>query len=159
MQRLAIPTQFAFNYVHRYPYDGPPLLPVEIAGTDAFGILQGETIDTYAKLDTGASGCVFPADFARRMRINLAAGELVPVEDFHGDSQSLPEVPIMLRICGEWMMTKAVFDWRLDKNAEPIIGREGVFPRFGFALFHQDGLLFASHEEMSGTAALWSLNG
>ncbi len=96
-----------------------------------------------AKVDTGASFCIFQRDYAEQLGIDVEAGEHVVVGtaigrfDVYGHTLKL--------VCLDWEFDAKVYFAAPPEFKRNVLGRAGWLDRFRLGIVDHDATLFLSH--------------
>lgn len=139
--RLNFPEKHAFLYLC-YPPVAFPMVPVRLVGH------RGQAVDTFALLDSGADCCMFHANWARRIGLDLYAGRPGTLSGI--DPNSPLEVyyhRINLVIGNTKVRCNVAFSEGIGEEMnDQLVGREIVFNQMRFAIRQRVLSLYAGPE-------------
>ena len=126
-----------FRYTHDYSLFNREgiQVPVELA-------LQGRVVRLLAKVDTGASFCIFQREYAEQLGIAVEDGQHTVVStanssfDVYGHELTMS--------CFEWQINLRVYFAR-EEIRRNVLGRIGWMQQFRVAIIAHDSLLHVSH--------------
>jgi hypothetical protein len=136
---VELPNPAAFDYSHKGDYpDSRPVVTVELAATDANGVLLGAH-RTGVLVDSGADLTMLENGVALTLGLDLSDEVRHPRKALGGIVGGLvvADATVMVELCGNWLTIPAAFPvpWggRPAPDVENLLGREGVFDHIGFA--------------------------
>lgn len=106
-------------------------------------IAGAQPVRFLAKVDTGASFCIFQREYADRLGIDVENGEYQRVNtavgsfDVYGHTVTLS--------CLEWDFQAKVYFAAMAEFPRNVLGRSGWLQQFRLGLVDHDGTLFLSH--------------
>lgn len=96
-----------------------------------------------AKLDTGASHCIFERAYGEQLGLNVEGGQPKTFRTANGEFQAYGcEVTIT---CFDWEFQSVVFFPAALEIQPNVLGREGWLEQFRVALIDYDSVLYISH--------------
>ena len=136
MVRLA--TTLTFQYTHDYGAQSSDGITIPIELT-----VGQKAVRLIAKLDTGASWCIFEREYGEQLGLNIEAGEQITLSTANSQFQAYGhEVKIT---CFDWEFDSVVFFPAEPEIRRNVLGRHGWLEKFRLALIHHDSLLHLSH--------------
>lgn len=97
-----------------------------------------KSIRYFALVDSGADNCIFGAEIAELIGIDVEAGKKNTVSGVvAGQSRPYYLHEVEIEIGGWWKKTTVGFMPALSKNGHGFVGRDGFFDRFSFIKFEQ----------------------
>ena len=127
-----------FRYTHDYSASNQHgiTVPVELA-------LNGRAVRLLAKVDTGASFCIFQRAYAEQLGIVVEGGQHTVVStanssfDVYGHELTMS--------CFEWQINLIVYFAQQEEIRRNVLGRTGWIQQFRLAIIDHDSLLHISH--------------
>jgi hypothetical protein len=118
------------------------MIPVRLFGH------RGKSVDTYALLDSGADYCIFHANWARKIGLDLYTGRKEPI---HGIIQTSQEYAYFHRIDIMVGSVKVRCDIAFSEDIgeemnDQLIGRDVVFNQIRFAIRQKKLSIYSSPE-------------
>lgn len=100
------------------------------------------SIEVVAKLDTGASHCVFRRDIATLLALDLESGEPLQIGTLTGSFSAFGH-PVVIEFADISMEAIVYFasDPEIRRN---VLGRRGFIDRLRLGIVDYDGILYAS---------------
>jgi hypothetical protein len=104
---------------------------------------DSRTVRLLAKLDTGASFCIFPREYAEQLGLNVESGHHQVVGtatgrfDAYGHTLTLG--------CFDWELEAMVYFAATPDFPRSVLGRSGWLQHFRLGLIDHDTILFLSH--------------
>ncbi len=131
-----------FRLTHSYEQSQAGIeIPIRLIG-------NGRDVRILAKVDTGASFCIFQREFAEhlgidvesgiRQRIGTAAGGF----DTYGHSLTLS--------CFDWEIETTVYFAALPAFPRNVVGQSGWLQHFRIGIIHEESVLYLSHYDEDG---------
>ncbi len=97
----------------------------------------------HAKLDTGASFCIFQRDFGEQLGLDIEGGDQRTFHTANGEFKAFGhEVTIT---CFEWQFDSMVYFPALPAIGRNVLGRHGWLQQFSLAVIDYKSLLHLSH--------------
>lgn len=123
-------------------WQADPIVEIEVAATDAVGIMLGEAQLATVMIDSGAEYTILDERLAPLLGLDLAA---LPEADMFGiGNQKVlgrAHYNTLIGLCGVWVSATVVFQSRPNPQ---LLGREGVFSRLSFAFLGPQQRLLAA---------------
>ena len=111
-------------------------IPIELA-------VGQRAVRLIAKLDTGASCCIFQREYGEQLGLDIEDGEPITLSTANSQFQTYGhEVKIT---CFDWQFDSVVFFPALPGIQRNVLGRHGWLEQFRLALVHYDSRLHLSH--------------
>ena len=104
---------------------------------------EGRQVRLWAKLDTGASLCIFQRDYAEQLGIDVETGGHAVVRtatgryDVYGHTLKL--------LCLDWELDAKVYFAAPPEFSRNVLGRAGWLNRFRLGIVDHDAALYLSH--------------
>jgi len=102
------------------------------------------TVRLRAKVDTGASFCIFQREYAEQLGIEVESGRHQEVRTANGGSFSVYGHMVTLS-CLDWEFETMVYFATPDEFKRNVVGRTGWLQHFRLGLIDHDAVLFLSH--------------
>ncbi len=100
------------------------------------------TVRLLAKVDTGASFCIFARDYGEQLGLNIEGGDRITVHTANSEFQAYGhEVSIA---CFDWQFNSVVY-FAAPEIQRNVLGRRGWLQQFRLALIDYDSILHLSH--------------
>lgn len=100
-------------------------------------------IDLLAKIDTGASFCIFQREYAEALGLNVESGSFLQIATATGSFAAFGH---NLKLsCFDYDFEIVAYFPSLHNFPRNVLGLNGWFDRLRVAFIHHDGLLFLSH--------------
>jgi hypothetical protein len=96
-----------------------------------------------AKVDTGASFCIFQREYAEQLGICIEDGQHIEVSTATGRFSVYGHTVILS--CLDWEFETTVYFAELAGYTRNVVGRVGWLQHFRLALIDHDATLFLSH--------------
>ncbi len=125
-----------FNQFSSYDAGQPGItIPVTLS-------LVGVQVLLNAKIDTGASECIFARQYGENLGLDIESGELIEIGTATGIFQAFRH-PVILKILGYEFDVRVCFAANefFDRN---VLGRHGFLDRVRIALIDYEGKLYLS---------------
>lgn len=132
-----MPHKLTFSALHLYNSEEPGItLPVRL-------ICGAGVVDLIAKLDTGATHCIFRRNYADSLDIDVETGEETKIETASGWFIAYGHEVSIIALDLEFQAT-AYFakEYGITRN---VLGRQGWLNRVRLGLVDYDGKLYVSH--------------
>jgi len=131
-------TTLTFHRRHDYGHQAPDGITVPVQLT-----VGQSSVRLHAKLDTGASFCIFEREYGEQLGFNVESGREVTVFTVNSRFQVYGhEVTIT---CFDWTFASEVFFAGSLEIHRNVLGRRGWLQQFRMALIDYDSVLHLSH--------------
>lgn len=137
-----MPTTLSFEYTHPYGNLGQDgiVIPVNLMVGD-------NQVQLLAKLDTGASNCLFQRDYGEQLGLLIEAGRAITMNTANSSFMAFGhEVSIR---CFQWEFNAEVFFPQSYDIRRNLLGRNGWLQQFQIALIDYDEVLHLHHYNRS----------
>lgn len=131
-------TTLTFQQTHDYSSQARDGITIPIELT-----VGQRVVRLHAKLDTGASFCIFERDYAEELRLNVESGRQVTVRTANSEFQVYGHGVTIT--CLDWQFESEVFFSGSPDIRRNVLGRRGWLQKFGLALIDYDSVLHLSH--------------
>lgn len=126
--------------------DQRPLVEVEVAATDAGGILLGKPVRTLVLVDSGADVTMLDGGLATTLGLDLSDPQY-PKRDIGGvgaGGVAVTQMPVKMLLCERWISVPV--DFTSEPMPHPqLLGRAGAFEAMLVAFMHgQTAMLLAA---------------
>ncbi len=135
---VAVPTTLTFRHTHNYADQSGSGITIPI------GLSVGaKSVRLLAKLDTGASNCIFQREYGEQLGLVLEDGEY---RTFQTATSTFETYGHNVTISSfEWHFDSIVYFSRDRAFSRNVLGRNGWLQQFRLALVDYDSLLHLSH--------------
>ena len=100
-----------------------PIIPVIM--------MSGKNLVGYrAVVDSGSDYCVFEAQVALYLGINLTAGNKRKIRGIGGNTIKGYEHKVLFKVAGKQYETKVIFSKQIPENSFGVLGSQGLFDNF-----------------------------
>jgi hypothetical protein len=132
------PSLLTFNLKYSYASPSPVGITVPV------GLRIGDhRVRLLAKIDTGATDCIFQRVYADALGINVEAGQPLTMRTATG---SFPVFGHEVEIsCFEWTFNSVVYFPAAYEIERDVLGRSGWLQKFRLAIIDHDSVLHISH--------------
>jgi hypothetical protein len=96
-----------------------------------------------AKVDTGASLCIFQREYAEQLGIDVESGQLQVVSSVNGQFEVYGHTVTLT--CLDWEFETTVYFAAVADFTRNVVGRSGWLEHFRLGLIDHDEVLFLSH--------------
>lgn len=110
----------------------------------ALAVDGARTVRLRAKVDTGASFCIFQREYAEQLGIEVERGQHQEVRTANGGSFSVYGHMVTL-FCLDWQFQTMVYFAAMEEFKRNVVGRSGWLQYFRLGLVDHDAILFLSH--------------
>ena len=130
------------RFSHGVTYLTPePVIEVEIAATDALGVLLGTPQRTSVLVDSGADYTILDDRIAPILGIDLDRCRPATVIAVGGGSIPGKAAPLWIGLCGIWVHAVTIFQ---ERPTPQLLGREGVFDQLAITFVQGESRLLAA---------------
>lgn len=103
----------------------------------------GRTVRLMAKVDTGATFCVFQRECAEQLEIEVESGELLSIDTATGSFEAYGH-PVTLS-CFDWKFDTIVYFAAQAEFPRNVVGRVGWLQHLRLGIIDHDSALLLSH--------------
>jgi hypothetical protein len=96
-----------------------------------------------AKVDTGATYCIFERDYADALGIEVEAGRMEHISTATGSFPVYGHTVVMR--CLDWSVETMVYFARSPEFSRNVLGQIGWLDHFRIGLVHHDSMMYLSH--------------